>query len=79
MYLLTMTQAEPKSDEFDVNIPFFSDACIRCMSLHLIFRGGICQRAPALVLLGTDDAPALKAIYKAGRRGGESTARWRWC
>lgn len=52
MYLLTMTQAEAKSDEFDVNIPCFSDACIRCMSLHLIFRGGFSSERQHLCYLG---------------------------
>ncbi|EFB2626903.1 hypothetical protein FHO62_03180 [Escherichia coli] len=44
-----------------------------------VFYFRICQSAPALARREAPDAPALKASHEAGGRGGESTARWRWC
>ncbi|HBX4614205.1 TPA: hypothetical protein MH263_27865 [Klebsiella pneumoniae] len=40
-----------------------------------VFDSRICEPAPALARLGASDPPALKPTHKAGRRGGESTAR----
>nr|DAG09912.1 MAG TPA: hypothetical protein [Caudoviricetes sp.] len=35
-----------------------------------------CQPAPELARVGAPDAPALKEAHEAGRRGGESIARY---
>ncbi|EIW9480307.1 hypothetical protein FYL58_23580 [Klebsiella aerogenes] len=44
-----------------------------------VFNFSVCQPAPVLARLGAPDATALKMPHKAGRRGGESIARQRWC
>ncbi|ECF6091994.1 hypothetical protein FNI42_08890 [Salmonella enterica subsp. salamae] len=46
-------------------------ACVR------LSRSG--RAPPALARLQSVDATALKPPHKAGRRGGESIARQRWC
>ncbi|TKI04921.1 hypothetical protein FCN80_16525 [Martelella alba] len=39
----------------------------------------VCSFAPVLAQSGCGRATALKPTHKAGRRGGESIARQRWC
>lgn len=64
-------------------MPFFRYFSVFKRCVHLVhefafvFYARFCQRAPVLVRLGASDAPALKATHQAGRRGGESIARWR--
>lgn len=44
-----------------------------------IFIVGFCGQAPELAQFWWGRALALKPTHKAGRRGGESIARQRWC
>ncbi|EBC5331590.1 hypothetical protein CQC47_09980 [Salmonella enterica subsp. enterica serovar Muenchen] len=48
--------------------------CFACVSAACSVRA-----PPELVRIHRGDATALKPTHKAGRRGGESIARQRWC
>nr|WP_256994584.1 hypothetical protein [Citrobacter amalonaticus] len=48
--------------------------CFACVRL-----ARSCCAPPVLARIQSDNATALKPTHKAGRRGGESIARQRWC
>ena len=56
--------ASGRAGEYWVYLPAWNNG------LKLAYETGACR---------VDDAPALKPPHEAGGRGGESTARWRWC
>ncbi|EEW0032903.1 hypothetical protein EGT26_16650 [Escherichia coli] len=49
------------------------------MVLHVPELHVLAVRPPGLAWLKSGIATALKPPHEAGGRGGESTARWRWC
>ncbi|EBQ9149854.1 hypothetical protein BS371_003722 [Salmonella enterica] len=50
---------------------------VHCFACVWLARSG--RSPPELARLRRVRAPALKPTHKAGRRGGESIARQRWC
>ncbi|EEW0749138.1 hypothetical protein EER51_13310 [Escherichia coli] len=64
---------------FFCDIPVFICACNMCMVLHVPELHVLAVRPPRLAWLKSGIATALKPSHEAGGRGGESTARWRWC
>lgn len=71
-----------QSSGLNTNVIVLYYEYLSCMRLHVCackFKCGYRCPAPVLVRSEASHAGALKAPDEAGRRGGDSIARWRYC